>query len=199
MLAPSAWKLTASHLELRIGIESISSRTSGPAQYTESRWRGLASGWHWKSAGSFSCRRPLVLKNLGVYSYVQMSDGKLIKMVTLLTGVGGRFVQAMKSGEPFEFHLARLVVQGGQMENTVVAIRGKDGVLFAIDVESGQSAAWAFAPIIYGLIGGIFVLTIFFSWIGVPFLFVAHRYYKKNQQINALTRYVRGLKHAVQV
>lgn len=135
-----------------------------------------------------------------IYSWLEMSDGMVIKKFTLLTGVGGRFEAAMKAGEEIEFHLAEFPGDAGP-ENTVIAVKGADGRLFAIDANmpGGSSFLFSMGPVIYGLIGAIFTLTIFGAVIGIPLLILAHRIHAKGKNISQVRNYLRKLPNAITV
>lgn len=101
------------------------------------------------------------------YSYVELSDGRMLRNVSVVGGLDGKLNVAVEDGGEVQLHM----LAGGKKADVLFAITGSDGRTYASDVTQGKA-------VMYALIAAVTVLgigTIPFFGLGLVFLWFAWR------------------------
>lgn len=126
------------------------------------------------------------------YTYVELSDGQIIKQLGSPIGINGHLQAAQASGEPVELHIAEANLSDDKPG--FVAIKRADGKLFAITLPKKLPTVFfnVTGPLIF-----LGFLTIWLYGIGILFWILAWKYYAKfrrgDRALREVTQYIHSL------
>lgn len=128
--------------------------------------------------------------NLGtVYTFIEFNNGTMVKMVAMFGSLETKVMASIKAGEPVELHLNH-VPKAKNAKYTLVAFRGANDRLYAVDIPP-PSMAESVIPI---LLFGLGFPTIPVMGMGLALWYVAWKLQKNVMSKRALHRYLLTLK-----
>jgi len=123
------------------------------------------------------------------YSYVELSDGQIIKKLIASMGINAKLREACKSAEPIELHVWPSSKRG---EWVLLAVRMGDGKLFATDSIHYMAIQWWVAAFVMGC--GIATI---WALIGIAIIVFAVWLFKLVAFKRQASRYIASLTGAV--
>lgn len=125
------------------------------------------------------------------YSYIELSDGQMLRNVSVVGGLDGKLNAALDVDVPIELH----VMRGGKTSDLLVAVKCSDGKIFATDL--GGSSRMGYAMVISTVGLGLALVPLF--GVGLVFLWVAWRSWHGIRLVDVARRHVRALPNAILV
>jgi len=71
------------------------------------------------------------------YSYIELEDGSLLRKISINHALESKFTLLFNKGIPMDLHISK-----SSQINSIIAIRGVDNRLFAVDMSSSKSPAF---------------------------------------------------------
>lgn len=123
------------------------------------------------------------------YSYIELSDGTMLKNVEVQTALTAKIESALTDGTPIDIHIMRV----SKNELVILAVRASDGRLFASNIP--KFTLWLMiSPLILVLAG--FPLLLFFG-LGLLVWWLAWITTKNIWTLHKMGNYVRSLPDAI--
>ncbi|MFA7349527.1 MAG: hypothetical protein WC009_02100 [Methylotenera sp.] len=101
-----------------------------------------------------------------LYSYIEMSDGTMIKKLFSMTGIDGKLNAALQSDQEVELHVAPSLTKiNGSKVLLLIAIKMPDGRIYAIEPDKlSPSIMYILAIVFMGILGSIIFIGLILLW-----------------------------------
>ena len=129
-----------------------------------------------------------VAHSIASYSYIEFTDGKMLRNVAVVDGLDGKLQGALSEQGPVELH-AIYAENGGRL----VAVRTNHGSIYASEIQGGSFTVHLMSLSL--VICGVLLLPIF--GLGLLFFWWAWKAWQGQRLVNSVRKHVRALPNVV--
>jgi hypothetical protein len=129
------------------------------------------------------------------YSYVEFADGQIVRSLRSMSGLNGHVREGFQKDEFIELHVNELLTGVPDPGAVLLAIRRKDGRLFAHNVPAPPFIVKLMPIMLF--VAGLFLMPLFF--LGLLAWVPAWKMHKSMKMLDDVSKYVRSLNGAIEI